>query len=120
IRTYTLTRNPNFYDEGPYIDTITFEFFPDFGSAAEALIKRRVDGMSFLPLDYRSQVEQVRSVEIYTPRLPQYTAIFFNKEHGNPALTDIRVRQALAYALDKNQILSESLGHAALSVHGPI
>ena len=41
--------------------------------------------------------------------IPRYFAIFFNPE-TNKALEDAQVRAALAYATDKNEILTNRLG----------
>ncbi len=119
IRTYTLIRNDAYYGDRPHLDAVTFRFYPDFAAADEALTKRKVDGLSFLPLEFRDAVEKLRSVRTYTLRLPQYTAVFFNQKK-NPQLRAKEVRQALAQAVDRDRILRETLGDNGVLVHGPI
>lgn len=119
IRSYTLERSDTYYGDEPKIETITFMFFEDFGLASQALLERKVDGISFLPLDYRDDVAELRTVRIHTPRLPQYTGIFFNAKN-NSVLTSKEVRHALALAIDKDMLVQETLGDNGLPVHGPI
>ncbi|MFH2062698.1 MAG: ABC transporter substrate-binding protein [bacterium] len=119
IRSYTLSRNNEFYGQQPHLSEMTFVFYPDFDQAAEELLQRRVDGLSFLPLEYRESADRISSIRTYTFQLPQYTAIFFNQDR-NQALKSKAVRQALAMAIDKDTVLSETLGYDGIPVHGPI
>lgn len=119
IRSYTLERNEDYYGQPPYLQSLTFKYFTDFGSATDALVGRRVDGLSYLPLEFREAVEELQDARMYTLRLPQYTALFLN-EKFNPFLESKKVRQALALAADRNRILKETLGDSGVPVHGPI
>lgn len=119
IRSYTLERNEDYYEEAPYIQTLTFRYFTDFSSSTDALVSRRVDGLSYLPLEFREAVEELQDTRMYTLRLPQYNALFLN-EKFNPFLESKKVRQALALAVDRNRILKETLGDSGVPVHGPI
>lgn len=118
IITYALARNDQYYGDKPYLDSVAFRFYPDFASAEDALLKRRVDGLSFLPLEYRDAVAKLRSVGTYILRLPQYTAVFFNQK--NPILKSKDVRAALALATDRVSVLKETLGDDGALVNGPI
>jgi len=119
IRSYTLSKNNEFYGQKPHLAEMTFVFYPNFDQAADALTERKVDGISFLPLEYRESVNEIGSIMTYTFRLPQYTAIFFNQDK-NPVLKSKAVRQSLALAIDKDLVLSETLGFDGVPVHGPI
>lgn len=119
ILSYTLVRNDAYYGQHPYLSTITFKYYQDFSAAQDALASRRVDGMSFLPLEFREAAEKQRSVRFYTLRLPQYTGVFFNQKR-NAALRSKAVRQALAYGIDRATVLREALGDNGVLVHSPI
>jgi len=119
IHSYTLSRNDDFYGEKPMLSTITFTYHEDFQLATDELIGRRVDGLSFLPLEFREAVESARTMRVYTLRLPQYTAVFFN-QNKNPLLKSASVRKALTLALDKEEILQGTIGYNGVPVHGPI
>ena len=62
---------------------------------------------------------RTRDIEIVQPLLHQYTALFFN-EVKEPILKELKVRQALANAVPKEQIVNEVLGGSGAIVHGPI
>lgn len=119
ILSYTLARNDAYYGEVPRIDTFTFKYYTDFGAAHDALTARKVDGMSFLPLQFREAAEKQRSIRFVTLRLPQYTGIFFN-QNKNEALKDKSVRQALASAIDRETLLRNAVGDNGVMVWSPI
>lgn len=119
IHSYRLTRNDDYYGKKAMLSTVTFNYYDDFQLAMDELVSKRVDGLSFLPLEFREAVEGARSVRVYTLRLPQYTAVFFN-QNKNPLLENLSVRKALALALDKETILQETIGYNGVPVHGPI
>jgi len=119
IITYTLVKNEQYHGERPRLATVTFRNYPDFASAHEALAARKVDGISYLPLEMREEAAKQHDLRFYTLRLPQYTAIFFNQKKDD-ALRSKNVRQALAYAIDRPAALRSSIGSNGVVVHAPI
>ncbi len=118
IKLYTLTANENYYERPPYITELSFKFYPDFLSGVEALKNQNVDGLSLLPKENR-QTDQLKKVNIYNLSLPQYSAIFFNPQN-NAALSDINVRQALAYAINRQVIIDQALSGEGVIINSPI
>lgn len=112
IRSYTLVRNQDYYGESAKISKLIFRFYPDAMSAVDALSKKSVDGVSFVPSEAEELFAQDRDVVLVHPLLPQYTALFFNQIH-NPLLKDIKVRQALTMALDRQALVSTVLNNEA-------
>lgn len=119
IRSYTLERNKAFYGNSPLLDRIMFKFYPDSDSALQALKNHNVDGISFLPRELRVSLSKNTDFHYYTFHLPQYTALFFN-EFNNPDLKSKAVRQALAYALDKDALVRDVLAGEGRVIHAPI
>lgn len=119
IHAYKLSRNEDYHGAKAMLSSITFTYHDDFQLATDELLARRVDGLSYLPLEFREAVEDARNLRVYTLRLPQYTAVFFN-QNKNPLLKSAPVRQALALALDKEKIMQETIGYNGVPVHGPI
>lgn len=119
ILNMTLERNPRYYGQTPYLDNLTFKFYPDFGTGVEALKNKNIDGLSFLPLEYYDDVAGNKNFNLKSLSLPQYTAIFFNPEQ-NEVLKNKNIRQALARATDRQRIVAEALNGNGQVINAPI
>lgn len=119
IKAYNLVRNADYYNQAPYINTITFKIYASIQEAISALNNNLINGISYLPAQYKSQVVAQDSLNFHNLNLPKISAIFFNTKN-NAALADKKVRQALAYAIDKNKIVNEVLYGNARIIDGPI
>ncbi len=108
VLSYTLKRNAAYYARAPYLERLTFQFYPDYASAIDALRKRQVDSLSFVPRDMRKDLNGLASVTPVSLELPQATAVFFNPNQ-NPILKDKDVRHALIMGIDKVRILFDVL-----------
>lgn len=109
VMSYSLKRNDGYYERPPYVERITFQFYPDYASAMDALRKRQIDSLSFVPRDMRKELSGLANVTPVSLELPQTTAIFFNPER-NPSLKDTEVRRALIMGIDRGRILFDVLG----------
>lgn len=106
IISVALTRNKNYYLDGPYIREIDFKFYPDEVQLIAAYRRNEVD--SFLVTSAAGAGElQKLDAEIHQLRLPKIFAVFLNPG-ANPALTRQAVRQALSAAIDRETILQKS------------
>ena len=118
---YALKRFEKYYDEPAFIESFVFRFFAEYESdlgAIHALRQQKVDGVHFIPSHLREQVKR-KHIVIHTLQLPQYTALFINQK-GNAVLQKENTRTALAYALDKERILRESLNNEGEVIYSPI
>jgi len=118
VKTYVLERNANYYGQQPFIDRITFKLYPDFDTAINALKNNSVAGLSYLPASSRDTLNKNKDIIIHNLRLPQYTAVFFNQK--NSLLKIKEIRQALAYAIDRQRIITEAEGGEAVLANAPI
>ncbi|MBU0722561.1 peptide ABC transporter substrate-binding protein [Patescibacteria group bacterium] len=119
LRTYILIRNESYYGSKAHINTVNFKLFGNLEEVISALNNNLIDGLSYLPEQDKNQVVAQDSLNFYNLSLPKFSAIFFNSK-SNSALTDKRVRQALAYSIDKNKIINEVMAGNARIVDGPI
>ncbi len=117
IKEYDLVPNENYYGAKPYIN-LGFKFYSDWDGAISALNNNDVDGISYLPIGQEDNIKTPKSYNFNKLFLPQLTAVFFNKDQA--ILSDKAIRQALAYAIDRNQIVKDVLGGDAYLVDGPI
>jgi peptide/nickel transport system substrate-binding protein len=91
----------------PYLDEVTFAFMPNSAAMVVAAQNRRIDmGIFTRPQDAEtlSKVPGVKLVR--TPSMNQ-KSIDLGSEH--PILQDVRVRQAIALAIDKEAVMKASI-----------
>ncbi len=114
----TVVRHEQFYRRPPYLDEVQFKFYPSFDLAVQDIRSQQVDGLHFVPKQFRERVER-KYMELYTLQLPRYTALFFNPRQAT-ALKTKEVRQALGLAIDKQQILHDVLRGEGTVISSPI
>ncbi len=119
IQSYKLAPNEYFYQKHPFLDTLNFVFFDTISLAVDALKNREVQGLGFLPKQYQNDTIIEDRVEYHELNLAQYTALFFNQKK-NEALKEKEVRLALAYGVNKQRIVRETLDDQAEILNGPI
>ena len=109
IHTYTVKRFNDYYQDGPYIESITFKFYPDINSAISALQNHNIEGISYLPVSEATRFENDDRISLMQAGLHEYVAAFFNPEHSD-ILADVAVRKALCFATYKEKIIDEVFG----------
>jgi len=119
IHAYNLERNEDFYGKAPYIEELSFKFYPTFEEGINALNNKNIQGLSYLPKESKEDIHGRKDLVYYTPAMPQYTALFFNQKQ-NTLLEDDDVRRALALATIKDEIVNDILDGEGTVVHSPI
>jgi len=119
IKNIVLERNVAYFTAASYLDEITFKFYPDWESAVSALANKNLEGLNFLPEEWQDKAKENKDLNFYSLSVPQYVAIFFNTRQ-NEFLKDVKVRQALAYAIDREKIIHEALRDKGGIINGPI
>jgi len=118
IKSYVLESNDNYHLDQAYIEELHFKFYPDFLTAVTALQNKNVDGLIYLPKEYKEDIKNSK-VSLHNLQFPQYTSLFFNPKNNN-LLTNNSFRGALALAIDKQRILNEVLYGDGQIIHTPI
>lgn len=109
------------FDEPPYLDALEFRFFPDYPSILTAAEAGEVHGVSRILPEYQKQAEAIPDLQLFTSPMPGYAMVLFNFDSTNaPFLAEQEVRQALAYGLDRNKLLSEIIPGVGLKADSPI
>lgn len=116
---YTFESFPEYHLQKPYITNLQFKFYSNLASAIDALQKQNIDGLEFIPKNDIKNLQQIKDLNFHTFSLPQYTAIFFNY-NKNEQLKDKNVREALALAINKNNLVAEALNNEAQVIDGPL
>jgi peptide/nickel transport system substrate-binding protein len=119
IRTYNLVRNANYYRQPAYINNLTFKLFGNLAELISALNNNSINGLSYLPEQVKNEVVAQDSLNFHHLNLPKLSAVFFNSK-AEPALADKKVRQALAHAIDRAQIVSQTMAGNARVIDSPV
>ena len=103
-----LERNPDYWDKDkPYIDRIVFRVIPDAAARAAALEKGEVQYAAFspVPLKDAERLAKLPTLRVETRGYEWLSPwLFFDLNVDNPQLKDVRVRRAIAHAIDRQAI----------------
>lgn len=91
----------------PYLDGITFTFYPDPTARTTAILTGDVDWVEYVPAVDVLTLQADSNVEVTGGLAANYRSLFFNA--AVEPFDDARVRQAFAYAIDKQQIVDLAL-----------
>jgi ABC-type transport system substrate-binding protein len=111
---FTATRNPNYWRSGlPYLDSITFKSIPDPQSRGNSLKAGNIDVLHSSDTQNVADFKDSSSynqVNDLSSGLGEPDQAFVLLNTAVPPLDDIRVRQALAYATDRQKYI-DTLGN---------
>lgn len=118
----TLEANPNYWGDGPYIKTIRLDYIEDPAARINALLTGDVQILSRVGSD---QIDGVKgSKSFYITKIGPVANIEGLSQHNGP-LKDLRVRQAMVYAVDRESIAKNIMQglnpvmHSALPTTSP-
>ena len=129
-----LTRNEDFYLEspysitekekeitltGPFIEQIIFNFYDSQSRLIEAYHNKKIDGLSFVSAENKETLKNNFNLEIHKINLPEYYAVFFNQTK-NKALANKNVRQALSYAVNKEDLIKKTIKEEGQIINSPL
>jgi peptide/nickel transport system substrate-binding protein len=101
-----LDSNYDYFEGRPYIDRFIYKIIPDSATMFLELQTGGVDMMSLTPIQYTKQTNDAFFRDNFVKyRFPSfsYTYLGFNLKH--PFFKDKRVRRAIAYAINKQEIV---------------
>ena len=99
----TLAANPNYWGGGPKIPGVTYRFISEPSTALSALQAGEVDWTDSIPAQ---RVEQLRNDDsIHLAVTPSNDYWYFALNQARAPWNDVRVRRAIAYAIDRDAIV---------------
>lgn len=119
IKEYSLKRFDKWYGTGPFVENINFKFFATLDEAITNVKDGNADGVGLIANTQNSELANQGDKISHQLSLPQYTAIFFN-QGNNSALTDKSVREALALATNREQIIANTFANSAEPINDPL
>lgn len=119
VKSYTLEVNTNYYLHVPYIKEIIFKFFVSPEEMIANLNNNKIDAISYLPMSYYQDIIAPNSFNFHDLAWPQMTGLFFSGK-SSTAISNINIRQALAFAINKEKLISDALAGRARELDSPI
>jgi peptide/nickel transport system substrate-binding protein len=121
---YLLKRNETYWGENqPHLDEIVYRVLPDRAAAAGALEAGEIHlaAFSMVPLADLDRMAKLPGIAVVDKGYEALTyQLVVEINHRRKELADLRVRQAIAHAIDKDFVVSTIfLGHAAAAT-GPV
>ena len=117
---FRLTPNPAYWSPETLLSALEFRFYPDEISLVEAFAEGEIQAVNRVVAPSLPSITANTHARLFTAPLPRYTALFFNiSETGATGVQDTAVRQALAYALDRDKLIDEALNGQAIPLEGP-
>ncbi len=118
-----LEANPDYFEGRPYINRVVYRVIPDPSTQFLELQSGGLDFMSLTPIQYSTQTETTafkRNYNKYRYLAFGYSYLGYNLQ--KPIFQDKRVRQAISYAIDKQELINGvllGLGQVATGPYKP-
>jgi peptide/nickel transport system substrate-binding protein len=118
---YQLTANPNYWGPRPTVKRVQVSFLPSESGRVVSLRSGEVDVIDSITPDSVEQLRGLPGVGIETKPGTRLTHLFYNfrKPSGHP-LADVRVREALSYAIDGDALINDVLQRSVAPVSGVV
>lgn len=101
-----LAANDDYFEGRPKIDQFIYRIIPDSATMFQELLSGGVDMMGLNPLQYLRKSETRRIKENYHKyRYPSNGYTFMAYNLRNSLFSDVKVRQALSYAINRQSII---------------
>jgi peptide/nickel transport system substrate-binding protein len=113
-----LKRNPNYWKGTPAVDEVRIEYIPDDNTRVLKLQGGETDVIDFVPFSQITALNGNGGVKAQTFTIQQTAFIMLN--NSKPPLNDLKVRQALNYATDKEAIIKNVYFGQASIMNAPI
>lgn len=111
---FEMTANPSYFAGKPAVDKVRFRIFRNDEAMAAALKNGEIDAIYNLSPDLAGELKGQSNITPVNAQDGSFTQLTINTGsgkigNGHPALEDVRVRQAIAHAIDKDTLVSRVL-----------
>ncbi|MEK7827759.1 MAG: ABC transporter substrate-binding protein, partial [Thermodesulfobacteriota bacterium] len=115
-----LVSNPDYFEGRPYIDGYILRIIPDTATMFLELRANGIDRMGLTPLQYTRQTESNLFRENFNKyRYLSFAYTYMGYNLKNPLFTDKRVRQAIAHAVNRVEMIDGVLLGLGKPATGP-
>lgn len=115
-----LEANPDYFEGKPYIHRVVYRIIPDSSTMFLELRNGGLDYMQLTPLQYARQTDTPAFRHMYAKyRYPDFSYVYLGFNLRRPMFQDVRVRRALAYAVNKQELVDGVLFGLGVPATGP-
>ncbi len=116
----TLVARDDYFEGRPYLDEVVFRIIPDMSTMFLELKSGNLDWMGLTPQQYLFQTQGKQWEKDYRKfKYLSFGYTYLGYNLSNPLFTDVRVRQALAHAINKQEIIKGVLLGLGVPTIGP-
>jgi len=118
-----LERNPDHFKESnkgqPKIAKVEIRFIPDPQTQLAELMSGGADMLMNVPPDQAAQIKSVPNMQVVSGETMRIAFLNINAQESSPfpMLKDLRVRQALNHAIDRQKMVQTIVGEGARVIH---
>ncbi len=109
---------PTYFGPRPYLSRVLFRIYPNHKTILTALERDEVEGVPMVDPADAARLAGEREVAVYTAPQASLTLLFFNL--ATPTLADRTVRQAIAYAVDRQKLIEVARDGRAKRADSPV
>lgn len=118
-----LVRNPNYRGRwtDAHITRVTYQLLRESATAAQFLMRGDIDFLERVPIDFIpifQRVSRIRTEVVTTHGGANGLHIYIN--HRKPPFENVKVRQAMAYAIDYDRIIKDGYAGFASKARSPL
>ncbi|HTJ28314.1 MAG TPA: peptide ABC transporter substrate-binding protein [Candidatus Limnocylindria bacterium] len=106
-----LVANDDYFRGKPKLRSIIVREIPDENTSVNALRSHDVDWIFQASPDLYSQLKAMPGIDVRLEEMPQTLPLYVNT--SRPPLDDLRVRRAIAYAIDRQALVDKNTGGSA-------
>ncbi len=119
-RQLTLIPNPGAWREGAQMSELAFRFYADEPSLLQAFEQGEIQAINSVSPAMLPELAQLPQARLFTAAAPRYTTLLFNlTSSGSPATQSVEIRRALAYGLDREALVDDTLNGQGVLQSGP-
>jgi len=119
IMSITLKANNNYYGRKPHLKELIFRFYSSPEEILAAYEKGEIKGISHIEATQAKDAAKESGLEIYDIPTTRIYGVFFNQKKSAIA-AEQKVREAINYATDKDELVREALQEKGVVVNSPL
>jgi len=114
-----LEANPEYFEGKPYIKNVVYRIIPDASIQFLELRKENIDLMGLTPFQWKFLREKDYLKNFKKFRYPSFSYTYMGYNLKNELFKDKRIRRAIAFAIDKNEIIDAAIFGLGKKATGP-